>query len=60
MAIGKNNKANLDTLNIKDSQTKGVVLNNANVKQAANVAIGKGNTANMGSIQVKDSAWAVP
>lgn len=53
VAVGKDNKANMGSVNIKNSKVKGAVVNKSNVKGGANVAVGKGNEANMGSVNVK-------
>ena len=37
----------------KNANVKGVVVNKSNVQDAANVAVGIGNKANMGSIVVE-------
>ena len=55
IAIGKNNKANMGSINMTGGSIgkTGVVTNNSTVDRSANIAIGKRNEASMGSVQVE-------
>ncbi len=55
IVFGKDNKARMGSIAIKNATVKGDVTNNARIDKAANVVFGKDNVANMGTTTIKDA-----
>jgi len=53
LAAGRGNRANMGSVQIKNSDVSGVLINEADVSNSANVAVGSDNEASTGSIVIE-------
>lgn len=51
IATGRNNRADMGSIYLRDSKVSGMISNDSDVSNSANIAGGDGNSASMGSVE---------